>query len=146
MYSIRRLFAVTSAVLAFAAFAATAAQAASGWTPLRVTKTCSGVHCDITASNFAPLVGGAIDYAPLQFQAGVFFNASAVMTAAPSGPGSVSGMCTINFVQGDTGMCVFSLAPSGTLAGFKAVVKVTHEGQRDGNIWHWEGVYCTSDC
>ena len=142
MHSVRSLLAVTTSILAFAVLAPLESQAApTAFAPLTVKKECSkftgGVpsFCTIIASSFQPLKRAKVlYYGPMLGSNETFVSSSVVLDDGPRG--TAIGHCIVYFAAGPAGICTFT-AGNGSLAGFRAVVKVTVD---DDMIWHWVGV------
>ena len=105
------------------------------------TKDCSGAKgvagdfCTIRSSNVKELPAGSkIFY--LQPGGKTALNSD---TAIYSGPGNIAaGHCLLRFATG-VGLCTISDG-TGTLAGFSARVRVTHD-KSIPTLWHWDGTY-----
>ena len=116
-------------------------QTLRGTLPLHVTKDCSGSKgdvgnfCTIRSSNVTALkVGSKIFY--LQAAGKTALNSD---TAIYAGPGNIAaGHCLLHFATG-LGLCTFSDG-TGTLAGFHARVRVTHDSSIP-DLFHWDGTY-----
>jgi hypothetical protein len=112
---------------------------------LHVTKDCSGSKgvvgnfCTIRSSNVKALkVGSKIFY--LQAAGQNELNSD---TAIYAGPGNIAaGHCLLHFMTG-LGLCTFSDG-TGTLAGFHARVRVTHDSSIP-DLYHWDGTYSFSN-
>jgi hypothetical protein len=64
-------------------------------------------------------------------------------TAIYAGPGNIAaGHCLLRFATG-VGLCTISDG-TGTLAGFHARVRVTHDSSIS-DLWHWDGTYSFSN-
>jgi hypothetical protein len=106
-----------------------------------VKKECSkftgGVpsFCTIIASSFGPLKNVKVRYYGPMLGSNDQFVSSDMVLEAKSG-GTAIGHCIVYFAAGPAGICTFT-AGSGSLAGFRAVVKVTVD---DDDKWHWVGV------
>jgi hypothetical protein len=133
---------VLLAALAFSVSAASSRnQTLRGTRPLHVTKDCSGAKgdvgnfCTIRSSNVKALkVGSKIFY--LQAAGKNELNSD---TAIYAGPGNIAaGHCVLHFATG-LGLCTFSDG-TGTLAGFHARVRVTHDSSIP-DLYHWDGTY-----
>ena len=147
MHSIRRLLAVTSAILAFAVLAPPASQAAETRS-LTVTKECGTAvladgeleYCTITASNFSRLIGAKIRYFGPGFVTEDHLYLDSRVLIEGTG-GTAFGHCLVRIVSavappaGVLGACQFT-GGSGSLRGFKADVTVTTV---DFTIWNWNG-------
>ena len=113
--------------------------------PLHATKDCSGFtgvvggYCTIRSSNVKALkVGSKIFY--LQPGGKTALNSD---TAIYAGPGNIAaGHCLLRFATG-VGLCTISDG-TGTLAGFHARVRVTHDSSIS-DLWHWDGTYSFSN-
>ena len=143
MLSVRKLGAVTSTILAVSVLASPASQAApTDFAPLTVKKECSdfavsGVprFCTIIASSFRALKKvKVLYYGPHLGDNGQFLSSDVVLDDGPRG--TAIGHCIVYFAAGPAGICTFT-AGNGSLAGFRAVVKVTVDANM---IWHWVGV------
>jgi hypothetical protein len=108
---------------------------------LHVTKDCSGYvgvagnFCTIRSSNAKALkVGSKIFY--MQAGGKTALNSD---TAIYAGPGNIAaGHCLLRYATG-VGLCTISDG-TGTLAGFQARVRVTHDSSIS-DLWHWDGTY-----
>ena len=113
--------------------------------PFHVTKDCSGYvgvagnFCTIRSSNVKALkVGSKIFY--MQAGGKTALNSD---TAIYAGPGNIAaGHCLLRFATG-VGLCTISDG-TGTLAGFHARVRVTHDSSIS-DLWHWDGTYSFSN-
>ena len=113
--------------------------------PFHVTKDCSGYvgvagnFCTIRTSNVKALkVGSKIFY--MQAGGKTALNSD---TAIYAGPGNIAaGHCLLRFATG-VGLCTISDG-TGTLAGFHARVRVTHDSSIS-DLWHWDGTYSFSN-
>lgn len=120
-------------------------QAPRGTKALHVTKDCSGYvgvagnFCTIRSSNVKALkVGSKIFY--MQAGGKTELNSD---TAIYAGPGNIAaGHCLLHFATG-VGLCTISDG-TGTLAGFHARVRVTHDSSIS-DLWHWDGTYSFSN-
>ena len=137
---------VLLAALRFSVSAASSRnQTLRGTKPLHVTKDCSGSKgdvggfCTIRSSNVKALkVGSKIFY--LQAAGKNELNSD---TAIYAGPGNIAaGHCLLHFATG-LGLCTFSDG-TGTLAGFHARVRVTHDSSIP-DLYHWDGTYSFSN-
>jgi hypothetical protein len=137
---------VLLAALGFSVSAASSRnQAPRGTKPFHATKDCSGVKgvagnfCTIRSSNVKALPAGSkIFY--LQPGGKTALNSD---TAIYAGPGNIAaGHCLLRFATG-TGLCTISDG-TGTLAGFHARVRVTHDPSIS-DLWHWDGTYSFSN-
>jgi hypothetical protein len=137
---------VLLAALGFSVSAASSRnQAPRGTKPFHATKDCSGVKgvagnfCTIRSSNVKALPAGSkIFY--LQPGGKTALNSD---TAIYAGPGNIAaGHCLLRFATG-TGLCTISDG-TGTLAGFHARVRVTHDSSIS-DLWHWDGTYSFSN-
>ena len=137
---------VLLAALGFSVSAASSRnQTLRGTKPLHVTKDCSGSRgvegnfCTIRSSNVKALkVGSKIFY--LQAAGKNELNSD---TAIYAGPGNIAaGHCLLHFATG-LGLCTFSDG-TGTLAGFRARVRVTHDSSIP-DLYHWDGTYSFSN-
>ena len=137
---------VLLAALTFSVSAASSRnQTLRGTKPLHVTKDCSGSKgdvggfCTIRSSNVKALpVGSKIFY----LQPGVKWGLNSD-TAIYAGPGNIAaGHCLLHFATG-LGLCTFSDG-TGTLAGFHARVRVTHDSSIP-DLYHWDGTYSFSN-
>ncbi len=134
-----------AALVLFVSAASSQTRAPHATKPLHVTKDCSGYvgvagnFCTIRSSNVKALkVGSRIFY----MQAGGK-TALDSDTAIYAGPGNVAaGHCLLRFATG-TGLCTISDG-TGTLAGFHARVRVTHDSSIS-DLWHWDGTYSISN-
>ena len=145
------ILAVAAAVFSLAALAFSASPASSQDRSKRVTKAfhatkdCSGEKgvagdfCTIRSSNVKALpVGSKIFY--LQPGGKTALNSD---TAIYAGPGNIAaGHCLLHFATG-LGLCTFSDG-TGTLAGFHARVRVTHDSSIP-DLYHWDGTYSFSN-
>ena len=137
--------AVGIALLAALAVSASAAssqnQVPHGTMAFHATKDCSGFKgvagnfCTIRSSNVKALkVGSKIFY--LQGCCKAALNSD---TAIYAGPGNIAaGHCVLHYATG-VGLCTISDG-TGTLAGFQARVRVTHDSSIS-DLWHWNGTY-----
>jgi hypothetical protein len=133
------------AALVFSVSAASSQNHARGTKAFHVTKDCSGYvgvagnFCTIRSSNVKALpVGTKIFY--LQPGGKTALNSD---TAIYAGPGNVAaGHCLLRFATG-IGLCTISDG-TGTLAGFHARVRVTHDPSIS-DLWHWDGTYSFSN-
>ena len=137
---------VLLAALGFSVSAASSRnQTLRGTKPLHVTKDCSGSRgvegnfCTIRSSNVKALkVGSKIFY--LQAAGKNELNSD---TAIYAGPGNIAaGHCLLHFATG-LGLCTISDG-TGTLAGFDARVRVTHDSSIP-DLYHWDGTYSFSN-
>ena len=130
MQSLRKLLAVSTAIVALGVLVSAASAASQK--PFYLEKVCEGTHCVVTASTFAPIpVGTEINYSGPDFD-----HLEAVLTIKN---GSATGQCAIASVLEDPstpGTCVFA-AGTGRLTQFHldAVVDL------DGTTWSWDGWY-----
>ena len=108
---------------------------------LHVTKDCSGSKGDV--GNFCTIRSSNLD--ALKVGSKIFYlqpaskNALNSDTAIYAGPGNIAaGHCLLHFATG-LGLCTFSDG-TGTLAGFNARVRVTHDSSIP-DLYHWDGTY-----
>jgi hypothetical protein len=144
MHSVRSLFVVTGAILAFAALASSAS-ADSDSRKLTLTKECGTAvlaadelgYCTVTAANFPPLIGAKIRYFGPGFFTPThkFLDSWVVIEGTQGGVGTAFGHCLVRFVPGVLGACEFT-GGSGSLKDFHADVTVTADSP---TIWHWNG-------
>ena len=146
-----RLLVLTAGALSLAALVLFVSAASShirsprGAKPLHLTKDCSGStgvagnFCTVRSSNVKALkVGSKIFY--LQAAGKNELNSD---TAIYAGPDNIAaGHCLLHFATG-IGLCTFSDG-TGTLAGFHARVRVTHDSSIS-DLWHWDGTYSFSN-
>ena len=123
---------VLLAALTFSVSAASSRnQTLRGTKPLHVTKDCSGSKGD---------VGGFCTIFYLQASGKNELNSD---TAIYAGPGNIAaGHCLLHFATG-LGLCTISDG-TGTLAGFHARVRVTHDSSIP-DLYHWDGTYSFSN-
>ena len=130
-----------AALVLFVSAASSQTRAPRDTKPLHVTKDCSGFKgvagnfCTIRSSNVKALkVGSKIFY--LQGCCKAALNSD---TAIYAGPGNIAaGHCVLHYATG-VGLCTISDG-TGTLAGFQARVRVTHDSSIS-DLWHWNGTY-----
>jgi hypothetical protein len=158
MHPTRKLFAVTSAILAFTVVGPSASQAADPvFSAFTVDKECGAStgftgmvvsSCTITRSSFQALRKAKVNYYGPELGGNGQFVSSTVFIDATTGPknSTALGHCIVyRTAMPLAGMCTFN-GGSGTLAGFQAVVKVTFTGPGTGvNKFHWEGVQSHTD-
>ena len=134
------------AALAFSASAASSQSRSRGTTKaFHATKDCSGftglagAFCTIRSSNVkAVKVGSKIFY----FQAGGQTALDSDMAIYVKRGTVATGHCLLRFATG-VGLCTISDG-TGTLAGFHARVRVTHDSSIS-DLWHWDGTYSFSN-
>jgi hypothetical protein len=134
-----------AALILFVSAAASQTRAPRATKALHVTKDCSGYvgiagnFCTIRSSNVKALkVGSKIFY--MQAGGKAALNSD---TAIYAGPGNIAaGHCLLHYATG-VGLCTISDG-TGTLAGFHARVRVTHDPSIS-DLWHWDGTYSFSN-
>ncbi len=130
-----------AALVLFVSAASSQTRAPRATKAFRVTKDCSGFKgvagnfCTIRSSNVKALkVGSKIFY--LQTCCKAALNSD---TAIYAGSGNIAaGHCVLHYATG-VGLCTISDG-TGTLAGFQARVRVTHDSSIS-DLWHWDGTY-----
>jgi hypothetical protein len=130
MKSIRKLLAVTTAIVVLGVLVSAASAASQK--PFHLEKVCEGTVCVVTASDFEAIPPGTeINYSGPDAD-----HLVAVLTIKN---GSATGQCAIGSIFGTPsapGTCVFA-AGTGRLTQFHLDVEVTF----DGTLWYWDGVY-----
>ena len=131
MKSIRKLLAVSTAIVALGVLVPAAS--AASLKPFHLEKVCdTTTHCVVTASTFGPIpVGTEINYSGPDFD-----HLVAVLTIKN---GSATGHCAIASIFGDPsvpGTCTFA-AGTGRLTQFHLDAAVDF----DGTHWSWDGWY-----
>lgn len=131
MQSIRKLLAVSTAILALGVLVP--AVSAASQKPFHLEKVCdTDTHCVVTASTFKAIPAGTeINYSGPDPD-----HLVAVLTIKN---GSATGRCAIGSIFGDPstpGSCVFDTG-SGRLTQFHLDAAVTF----DGTHWFWDGWY-----
>ena len=131
MQSIRKLLAVSTAILAFGVLVPAASAASQK--PFHLEKVCdTATHCVVTASNFKPIPAGSeINYTGP--------DADHLVPVLTIKNGSATGRCAIGSVFADPstpGTCVLE-AGTGRLTKFHLDAAVTF----NGTLWFWDGWY-----
>ena len=131
MQSIRKLLAVSTAILAFGVLVPAASAASQK--PFHLEKVCdTATHCVVTASNFKPIPAGSeINYTGP--------DADHLVPVLTIKNGSATGQCAIGSifaVPSTPGTCLFT-AGTGRLTQFHLDAAVTFNGTH----WFWDGWY-----
>lgn len=130
-HSIRKLLAVSIAIVAALGMLAPVASAGSQ-KPFHLEKVCEGTRCVVTSSNFAAIPAGSeINYTGPDLD-----HLVPVLTIKN---GSTTGQCAIGSIFGSPstpGSCDL-VAGTGRLTQFHLDADVTF----DGTLWYWDGWY-----
>jgi hypothetical protein len=131
MQSMRRLLAVSTAILALCVLVPGAS--ASSQKPFHLEKVCdTATHCVVTASTFKPIPAGTeINYSGP--------DADHLVPVLTIKNGSATGRCAIGSIFADPstpGTCVLA-AGTGRLTQFHLDAAVTF----NGSLWFWDGWY-----